>query len=597
MYSAEPGAEGQWFYVSPQVEQLTGYTPEEWTENPHLWYSRVHPDDKEAFIAGEAEALAEGRSFQMEYRFFRKDGKTIWIQDGSLNVTQESTDEKKIVQGFLLDVTARRDTEEKLRTNETLLASIIDTIPFDFWVCDENDRYILQNPVSKALAGDLINKTVEDLGIPPDLIKNYREKHQRVLAGETLRTEESYQMNGDTFHVLFIGTPIRMDQKNRGFIGMTIDITEQKRTAEALKDAELLYRTLVEQSSVALYRDYAVEGGPSIFITHQIENMLGYTPEEFSSSPEFWQSLLHPDDHAMVMEVIDRIIETGEKITCEYRMKSSDGRWVWLRDEARAIKDSDGKPLYVQGVYVDITNEKLMGAQRESLIVELEAKNAELERFTYTVSHDLKSPLITMGGFLGFLEKDAMSGNFENLKTDIYRINEANQKMETLLNELLELSRIGRLINEPETVPFGQIVQDALSRVESRLKENQVEVRVGSDLPLVRGDRTRLVEVVQNLVDNAAKFIRAGGTQPWIEIGARAEDNFHIFYVRDNGIGVEPRFQDKIFDLFSKLNPRTDGTGIGLSIVKRIIEVHNGKIWVESEFGKGTTFWFTFPKV
>ena len=228
----------------------------------------------------------------------------------------------------------------------------------------------------------------------------------------------------------------------------------------------------------------------------------------------------------------------------------------------------------------------------EGLVKELENKNAELERFTYTVSHDLKSPLITIRGFLGYLEKDAIEGNIDRLRGDLQRIAGAAEKMQNLLDELLELSRIGRLVNKPEKVPFETIAQEAVSLVEGRLSAGNIKVEIGSNLPTVFGDRARLVEVLQNLVDNAAKFM-GKQTQPKIEIGARQDGELVIFFVRDNGIGIEPKYHEKIFGLFDKLNTSTEGTGVGLALVKRIIEVHNGRIWVESEPGRGSNFYFT----
>ncbi|NTW09054.1 MAG: PAS domain S-box protein [Anaerolineaceae bacterium] len=235
-------------------------------------------------------------------------------------------------------------------------------------------------------------------------------------------------------------------------------------------------------------------------------------------------------------------------------------------------------------------------AVRGNLIRDLETKNTELERFTYTVSHDLKSPLVTINGFLGYLEKDTASGNVERVREDVGRIQEAVNKMHRLLNELLELSRIGRLMNRPEMVAFDELVKEALEIVHGRLEARGVEVRVQPDLPAVHGDRQRLVEVVQNLVDNAAKFM-GEQSDSWIEIGQRGEENgMPIFYVRDNGMGILPEHQEQVFGLFNKLDARSEGTGIGLALVKRIVEVHGGRIWVESEAGKGSTFCFTLPR-
>ncbi|MCP3964397.1 MAG: hypothetical protein GY719_41745 [bacterium] len=236
-------------------------------------------------------------------------------------------------------------------------------------------------------------------------------------------------------------------------------------------------------------------------------------------------------------------------------------------------------------------------AEREHLIEDLEAKNQELERFTYTVSHDLKSPLVTIKGFLGLLEKDAAAGDADRLQRDVERIGAAADTMGQLLGELLELSRIGRMVNPPEDVPLAGLVAEALEVVAGRIGENGVAVEIAPDLPVVRGDRVRLLEVMQNLVENAIKFM---GDQPAprIEIGARQDpgEPSPVFYVADNGIGIEPRFHDKVFGLFERLDQQVDGTGVGLTVVKRIVEIHGGRIWVESEGeGRGTTFCFTLP--
>ncbi len=247
-------------------------------------------------------------------------------------------------------------------------------------------------------------------------------------------------------------------------------------------------------------------------------------------------------------------------------------------------------------VAMDITGRKQAETERERLIVELENRNAELERFTYTVSHDLKSPLVTITGFLGYLEKDALAGNVDKVQVEIQRIAQAAEKMRLLLQELLELSRIGRLMNPPEDISPGRLVQEALKLLEGRLHERNIEIKVQDDLPMLFGDSQRLLEVIQNLLDNAVKFM-GEQPQPVIEIGTAGEENgMPILYVRDNGIGIASKYHERIFGLFNKLNPIAEGTGIGLAIVKRIVEVHGGRVWVESEEGKGATFFFTFGK-
>ena len=242
----------------------------------------------------------------------------------------------------------------------------------------------------------------------------------------------------------------------------------------------------------------------------------------------------------------------------------------------------------------ELNERKRVEAEREQVIKELEAKNAELERFTYTVSHDLKSPLITIGGFIGLLEEDARFGNKAKFENDLKRIREAKDKMHRLLNELLELSRIGRLMNPPTDIPFATIINEAVELTRGRLMAGHTQVVVQDHLPVISGDYVRLVEVIQNLIENAAKF-SSDQQEPRIEIGMREENNENVFFVRDNGIGIAPKYHQRIFGLFDKLDPMGEGTGVGLALVKRIIEVHGGRIWVESEKGKGATFCFTLP--
>jgi signal transduction histidine kinase len=226
---------------------------------------------------------------------------------------------------------------------------------------------------------------------------------------------------------------------------------------------------------------------------------------------------------------------------------------------------------------------------------ELQRKNEELERFTYTVSHDLKSPLITIKGFTGALQQDLAAGRHERLEGDLQRIADATDKMTELLNDLLELSRIGRIMNPPSDVALEELIREVLELLAGPLRERGVEVALHPHLPVVRGDRRRLLEVFQNLIENAVRFM-GDQPRPRIEIGLRDVGAERVFFVRDNGIGIEPRYQETVFGLFNKLDARTSGTGIGLALVRRIIAVHGGRIWVESRGqGQGSSFCFTLP--
>lgn len=364
------------------------------------------------------------------------------------------------------------------------------------------------------------------------------------------------------------------------------DVTEEKRAQEALQDAEARTRAILnaipdmifEMSKDGVFLDFMPSAGlspsfsPSQFIGR---NMSEFFPDAIVQQTMF---------------ALQRALATDQLHAFEYGMPPGEETQFF---EARVAALTPESAIVMVR---DISQRKWVESEREKLINELENKNAELERFTYTVSHDLKSPLITIKGFLGFLEQDAASGNIARLRSDVHRIADATDKMQALLNELLELSRVGRLVNPYQIVSFNELVHDALTIVHGRLHENDVRVTVQEDMPSVYGDRQRLLEILQNLVDNAAKFVVSRRNNHRIEIGHSGFQNDKpVFFVRDNGIGIDPAHHERIFGLFNKLDVASEGTGVGLALVKRIVEVHGGRIWVESEAGQGSTFYFTLP--
>jgi signal transduction histidine kinase len=232
----------------------------------------------------------------------------------------------------------------------------------------------------------------------------------------------------------------------------------------------------------------------------------------------------------------------------------------------------------------------------EALLSELAAKNVEMESFVYTVSHDLKTPIVTIEGFIGALREDFADRLSENGEQYLQYMSDAARKMEVLISDLLNLSRIGRVTEAKEEFCFGDLVREALEILRPQLEGRGIQVHVQSELPVVYGERKRISQVVDNLLSNAIKYVGKDNPSPRIEVGCQEQDGQTVFFVRDNGIGIEEKYFGKIFQIFERLpaaKQAGDGTGIGLTIVKRIVELHGGKIWLESELGKGTTFFFT----
>ena len=420
---------------------------------------------------------------------------------------------------------------------------------------------------------------------------NYQATLKLVNDGYRSGNRETAEQTRDGKTVYFLNNAVGMIEEEClvGLWGTQLDITLLKNTEDALRQSETRTRALLDAIPDMIF-EFKRDGTILQFISSAVNRPL-LPPEQFLGKTI--SDVLPAAVADQTMFALERVLDSGHVHAFEYQL---------LQDAENKTFEARMTPLSkdtVLAIVRDVSLQTWTMRERETLIAELEFKNAELERFSYTASHDLKSPLITIKGFLGFLRQDAERGNLKRLETDIQRIDDAADKMQRLLNDLLELSRVGRVVNTSELVDLNEMLSDVLELLHGRINGGSLPIRVEvqENLPPVYGDRPRMLEVWQNLIDNAAKFM---GSQPdpLIEIGTAgaAVDGSPIFYVRDNGMGIDPRFKDRIFGLFDKLDPRTDGTGIGLALIKRIIEFHGGKIWVESEPGKGATFYFTLPR-
>jgi len=497
-------------------------------------------------------------------------------------------DEVDSILAIVRDITERRVVEEALRESDARLRTTIAHAPVVLFTLDQHGIFTLSE--GKGLAqlglepGQVVGLSVFDLYADnPDILENIR----RVLAGQ----EQAWIAEVEDLVFDTRAIPLRDEQGQvTGLIGVATDITEQKQVEQALRESEekfaKAFRASPDAITISRLRD-----GCYLEVNDGFERLTGYRREDVlgktSTELQFWRA----EDRERMAEPLRR---TGQvsNLKTGFLMKSGVVRDCVISAE---VIELGGENCLV-AITRDVTEQKRAEAEREHLIKELEAQNAELERFTYTVSHDLKSPLVTIKGFLGLLEKDALQGKTELMKQDIEHISRAADEMQRLLGDLLELSRIGRLVNPPEAVSLTDLAREAVEQVAGQIAERGVEVEIASEMPVVVGDRVRLLEVLQILIDNAVRYM---GDQPAprIEVEATQEGPDVSITVRDNGIGIAPRFQDKVFGLFERLDAASEGTGIGLALARRIVEVHGGRIWVESEGrGHGARFVFTLPQ-
>ena len=361
-----------------------------------------------------------------------------------------------------------------------------------------------------------------------------------------------------------------------------------------LQLSEEKYRRLAENAQDLIYR-ISIPEARYEYVSPAAEQLTGYTPREFYDNPVLIRTIIHPDWLDYFKQQWDNLNKGIAPPSYEYQIVTKTGETRWVNQRNVLIFDTKGKPVALEGIATDITSMVNTRQEREELIKELEKKNSDLERFTYTISHELRTPLITIKGFLGYLEEEATTGDFSKLHQDILRIIEATETMQRLLNDLIDLNRIGRVIREAEEINMAALVHSVLEHFSNQIMNRSIDITVASDMPSVIGFRKEIFELYQNLIENSIKFL-GKQEKPEIKIGWKTNNDETIFFVKDNGIGFDPKYREKIFGLFNKLDSGTEGTGIGLTLVKRIIDHHGGWIRAESQgYSRGTTFYFTLP--
>lgn len=296
---------------------------------------------------------------------------------------------------------------------------------------------------------------------------------------------------------------------------------------------------------------------------------------------------------------IDGILRDDKEVMRHTKCaKDKLGRWLEMTCIPTNVVSGEQKEenTYIIEVVHDITaRKKLEDAIREKNL-ELKQKNEELENFVYTVSHDLKSPIFSLQGVVTALIEDYADKLDNEFREYLEDIRNSAQKMGQLVQDLLNLSRVGRTRNPREDVPAGDVINEAMEQLKYPLNAKGIELHVEEDLPVCYCDKQMIILALINLVDNAIKYM-GENPHPRIEIGCHTEGDYQVFHVKDNGIGIDPKYHEKIFEIFQSLGDIKDpkSTGVGLAIVKRVIEVHMGKVWVESEKGKGSKFLFRIP--
>ncbi len=350
------------------------------------------------------------------------------------------------------------------------------------------------------------------------------------------------------------------------------------------KKVEAKFRALLSNSNdIFMLVD---SSGFILYVSPAIEMLTGFGEIDIKDKPI--DKFIHSDDLEEVMKVWKKLLNDENNIfRVEFRALKKDGDYMWLEAVGRNFLSDKHLNAVVVNIR-DIT-------QRRIKDEEIRQKNEEITRFIYIVSHDLKSPIITIRSFVDYMKENLKKNDFQRLSDDLIYIEKASEKMSCLIDDLTELSRLGRVSYKTEELILQEVINEALDILAGLIKDKNIDIKVTERPVLIYGARDKLIEVFQNLLENAIKFT-SDCEHPHIEIGIEESDEI-IIYINDNGIGIEPEYQNRLFGLFEKLHNDYEGTGLGLTIVKKIIEIHGGRIWIESEgLNKGTTVFFTLPR-
>ncbi len=320
------------------------------------------------------------------------------------------------------------------------------------------------------------------------------------------------------------------------------------------------------------------------------QNLLGYSQDELISKKV--RDISVKEEYSKSQDFLDKL-DRGEinTFSVNKRYRCKDGSLIWAKTNVAAVRDQGNKIKYQVALIEDITDHLVLEEQRNQLLSDLERNNQELKEYAYIVSHDLKSPLRSINALISWIKEDYETVFDKSGNRNIALIEKTLEKMEQLINGILDYSSIDRKQNQDTIIDFNCIVSDIINTI---YVPKHINVVIKKTLPHIKADKIRIQQLFQNLISNAISYIDK--EEGLVEIDYEDRNAYHVFSVKDNGIGIEKKHFKKIFKIFQSLNAHKDSTGIGLSIVKKIIDLYQGDIWLDSSPGKGTTFFFSLKK-
>jgi PAS domain S-box-containing protein len=566
--------------------QNLGYSPEELHQlTPLDLKPEFTPESFEELLYPLRRGSTEQLTFATQHR--RKDGSLYPIE---VRLHLSRREQPPLFVAVVMDISERRRAEYEIEESRRKLESVVTSAPVVLWAVDPKGVFTLSE--GKGLAqlglvpGEVVGQSVFDVYRDyPNVLTHVR----RALAGESFAAEVNVAALWFEVHY----APAHDPRGQRiGAMGVAVDITERRHAEQMLRaERDFSSGVLETVGSMVVVLD---SGGRIVRFNRACEKLTGYRFDEVKGQ-HIWERLIPS-------EQVDAVKGVFANLAAGSRYSQYENDWLTRAGERRLIAwsntnlvDTGGKVAFVIATGIDITDRRHAEAEREQLLAELQTRNVEMENFVYTVSHDLKNPLITIGGFASLLDRDIASGKLELAKDSITEINKAVTLLKQHIEDMLTLSRAGRVIADTRPLLLSQLVDEVLASTRERVDATGAVISVMPDLPEVVVSEEGFRRVYTNLIDNALQYRRAGVT-PRVDIGWQRAGTALRLFVRDNGVGIKPQYLERVFGLFQRLDTHTEGTGVGLAISRRVVEAHGGNMWVESEFDSGSTFWLSLPE-
>ena len=595
-------------YLSDELYNIFGLEKTTPDMSIEKMFDLIHPDDRKITIKNYFLTVEGKQPFDHEHRIVLKDGSIkVVIQKGTILYNEKGI--PITLEGTAQDITYRKNAEKLIKDSEEKYRMIFNSNPSANWIYDLETLDILEvNNAAIAHYGysmqEFLNMSIDDIFILKET-DAIIEINKEISSYGIMKFGQWHHIkkSGEIINVDITGHAIFYNGKNAVMI-VSNDITKILQSQTELANSIERFEYATKATSDAIWDCDLINN--TMFWGEGFNILFGYKLKEREPGISSLGEFCHPDDKEKILNSIQSVIKNKKEIHWqeEYRFKKFDGTYVTVSDRALVVRDLNGNPYRIIGAMQDVTNriqnEKVLKQLNESLnkrAIDLARSNEELEQFAYITSHDLQEPLRMVSSFLTQIQKKYDAELDETGRLYIRFAVDGAVRMRKIILDLLEYSRVGRQLYQYENINTTDLLNEVIGIYRQSIAEKKLLITF-KNMPDFFAAKSPMEQLFQNLISNAIKYQQPNSITK-INITGSEKDDHWLFAVEDNGIGIDPEYFNKIFVIFQRLHNKDEysGTGIGLAICKKIVDNHNGKIWVESTFGKGSTFYFTIPKL